>query len=129
MLTILVQSLKKSILLPVNVAKKCWMSGKNYRPWSNGKDAAMILVCTLFTQACLSQYFGEIWYSSLTTPWRCWSDCFFLVCSVFLGISIWIVTQIGPVFANSVDPDQLASSEANWSASTLFVFKYVNFCL
>ena len=24
-------------------------------------------------------------------------------------------------FANSVDPDQLASEEANWSGSTLFV--------
>ena len=26
-----------------------------------------------------------------------------------------------------VDPDQLASSEANWSASALFVIKYVDF--
>ena len=31
-----------------------------------------------------------------------------------------------PCFANSVDPDQLASSEANWSGSALFVTKYVN---
>ena len=31
-----------------------------------------------------------------------------------------------PVFANSVDPDQLAS-EANWSGSALSVIKYVNF--
>ena len=30
------------------------------------------------------------------------------------------------VFANSVDPDQLASSEANWSESALFAIKYVN---
>ena len=29
-------------------------------------------------------------------------------------------------FANSVDPDQLASSEANWSGSALFVIQYVN---
>ena len=28
-------------------------------------------------------------------------------------------------FTNSVDSDQLASEEANWSASTLFVIKYV----
>ena len=28
--------------------------------------------------------------------------------------------------ANSVDPDQLASEEANWSGSALFVIKYVN---
>ena len=30
-----------------------------------------------------------------------------------------------PAFANSVDPDQLAS-EANWSGSALFVIKYLN---
>ena len=30
-------------------------------------------------------------------------------------------------FANSADPDQLASSEANWSGSALFaIIKYVN---
>ena len=28
--------------------------------------------------------------------------------------------------ANSADPDQLASSEANWSGSALFASKYVN---
>ena len=31
-----------------------------------------------------------------------------------------------PTFANSVDPDQLASEEAKWSGSALFVVKYVN---
>ena len=31
------------------------------------------------------------------------------------------------VLANSVNPDQLASEEANWSGSALFVIKYVNF--
>ena len=30
-----------------------------------------------------------------------------------------------PVFANSVDPDQLASEEANWSGSALFVIQNV----
>ena len=30
------------------------------------------------------------------------------------------------VFANSVDPDQLASEEANWSGPSLFVIKYMN---
>ena len=29
-------------------------------------------------------------------------------------------------FVNSVDPDQLASEEANWSGYALFVIKYVN---
>ena len=31
-----------------------------------------------------------------------------------------------PAFANSVDPDQLASQEANWSGSALFVIEYLN---
>ena len=30
-----------------------------------------------------------------------------------------------PILANSVEPDQLASKEANWSGSALFVIKYV----
>ena len=32
-----------------------------------------------------------------------------------------------PVLANSTDPDQLASEEANWPGPALFVIKYVNF--
>ena len=31
-----------------------------------------------------------------------------------------------PTFANSVDPDQMASEEAIWSGSTLFVVHYVD---
>ena len=31
-----------------------------------------------------------------------------------------------PAFENSADRDQLASSEANWSRSALFVIQYVN---
>ena len=31
-----------------------------------------------------------------------------------------------PAFANSVDPDQLASEEASLSGSALFAVKYVN---
>ena len=34
-------------------------------------------------------------------------------------------TRIYPVFANSGDPDQLASEEASWSGSALFAIKYV----
>ena len=32
-----------------------------------------------------------------------------------------------PALANSVDPDQLASEDAKWSGSALFIIKYVNF--
>ena len=35
-------------------------------------------------------------------------------------------TRIYPALANSVDPDHLASKEANWSGSALFAIKYVN---
>ena len=38
-------------------------------------------------------------------------------------LSCW--TWICPAVENSVDPDQLASEEANWSGSALFVIKYM----
>ena len=41
-----------------------------------------------------------------------------------IPLSCW--TQIYPAFANSVDPDQSAFEEANWSGSALFVIQYVN---
>ena len=34
--------------------------------------------------------------------------------------------DIYPAFTNSADLDQLASEEANWSGSALFVIQYVN---
>ena len=39
-------------------------------------------------------------------------------------LSCW--TRIYPPFANSVDPDQLASEDVNWSGSALFAIQYVN---
>ena len=46
-----------------------------------------------------------------------------------LLLSVYNLTQVlpnpSPAFANSVDPDQLASEEANWSGSALFVIKYI----
>ena len=39
-------------------------------------------------------------------------------------LSCW--TRIYPAFAKSVDPDQLASEEANWSGSALFAIQYVS---
>ena len=42
-------------------------------------------------------------------------------------LTLLLLNTICPVLANSVDPDQLASDEANWSGSALFVIKYVNF--
>ena len=34
--------------------------------------------------------------------------------------------RICPASANSVDPDQMASEEANWSGSALFAIWYLN---
>ena len=39
-------------------------------------------------------------------------------------MSCW--TRIYLAFENSVDPDQLASEEANWSGFALFAILYVN---
>ena len=42
-------------------------------------------------------------------------------------LTLLLLSTTCPALANSVDPDQLASEEANWSGSALFVIKYVNF--
>ena len=44
-------------------------------------------------------------------------------------LTLLLLNTTCPVLANSADPDQLASEEANWSGSGLFVIKYVNFYL
>ena len=41
-------------------------------------------------------------------------------------LTLLLLNTTCPVLANSVDPDQLASEEANWSGSALFAIKYVN---
>ena len=42
------------------------------------------------------------------------------------SLTLVLLNQALPCLANSVDPDQLASEEANWSGSALFAIKYVN---
>ena len=42
-------------------------------------------------------------------------------------LTLLLLNMTCPVLANSVEPNQLASEEANWSGSALFVIKYVNF--
>ena len=77
---------------------------------------------------------GQI-FCKTDRPWQVqhnltWNSCFLfwlhtivrllLTCIKLNTQSCW--TQICPAFANSVDidPDQLASEEANWSGSALF---------
>ena len=43
-----------------------------------------------------------------------------------MSLTLVLLNPYNPAFANSVDPDQLASEEASWSGSALFVIKYVN---
>ena len=43
------------------------------------------------------------------------------------SLTVLLLNMTCPVLANSKDPYQLASEEANWSGSALFVIKYVNF--
>ena len=42
---------------------------------------------------------------------------------LYTVLTILLLDMTCPVLANSVDPDQLASEEANWSGSALFVIK------
>ena len=44
-----------------------------------------------------------------------------------LNLTPLLLNTTCPVLANSVDPDQLASEEANWSGPALFVIKKGNF--
>ena len=44
-----------------------------------------------------------------------------------LVLTLLLLSTTCPVLTNSVDPDQLASEEASWSGSALFVINYVNF--
>ena len=59
--------------------------------------------------ACMYPHYLELWFKIKAN----------------IVLSCW--TRICPAFANSEDPDQLASSEANWSGSALFAIQYVTF--
>ena len=58
---------------------------------------------------------------------------FYLITTLYIrnvsDLILLLLNTTCPVLANSADPDQLASEEANWSGSALFVIKYmyVNF--
>ena len=56
------------------------------------------------------------------------SDFFYLKLKILVpwGLTLILLFTTTPTFANSVDPDQMASKEAIWSGSTLFVIQFVN---
>ena len=48
-------------------------------------------------------------------------------CAVYsFSLTLILLFTTTPTFANSVDPDQMASEEAIWSGSTPFVIEFVN---
>ena len=51
-----------------------------------------------------------------------WLVCF----NVINQLTLVLLNPDMSIFANSVDPDQLASEEANWSGSALLAIEYVN---
>ena len=51
----------------------------------------------------------------------------FIIGMLQWNLTLLLLNMTCTVLANSVDTDQLASSEANWVGSALFVIKYVNF--
>ena len=76
---------------------------------------------------CSSLSFQTLrWTRKLHHPCRIFSYIALPRISIYL-LTLHLLNMTCPVLANHVDPDQLASSEANWSGSALFVIKYVNF--
>ena len=52
----------------------------------------------------------------------------FFVCNIHVVLkTLLLLNTACPILRNGVDPDQVASEEANWSESALLVIKYVNF--
>ena len=93
----------KNILFTLNIETDRDLC-KQCRPWSNFQD----LPCLSFSQQCLDKPLSTCGQMNLPI------------------LTLLLLNMTCPVLANSVDPDQLASEEAN-SGSGLFVIKYVNF--
>ena len=53
-------------------------------------------------------------------------NCIDIIFIDFLLFTHVLLNPDIPWLANSEDPDQLASEEANWAGSALFAIKYVN---
>ena len=66
-----------------------------------------MLSATNFVSYCYNSHQKSVW--SVTAP-----------------LTLVLLNPDMSFFANSVDPDQLASEEANWSGSALFAIEYVN---
>ena len=82
-------------------------------------------VCSLLFVCCIFFFFFlDMFWSTCKLKWfeRRWVfilESLLLILCHFL--TLLLLNTTCPVLANSVDPDQLASSEANWSGFALFV--------
>ena len=93
---------------------------------------SLISLALLHTATCISPNDLVRCFFFFFLPNNYWYFFWFLHENKILWIQISIVLTLVllnpdiPCFANNVDPDQLASEEANWSGSALFVIQYVN---
>ena len=106
--------------------KKKKMKIKN-RMWS-----AAAVISTLRVNTVAKK--NRIWWNTITSIVHINGEVSRHIFSYFPFSTLWaefaddkvVIFFFYPAFTNSVDPDQLASEEANWSGSALFAIKYVN---
>ena len=121
------------ILLPETDNCPFWISRRDRMTtenisWSNLHERMCFL---LLTNQSIIRTFIENYTEIITwlpTPSKC-KQCIefsnFKFCKmgkhIFFSLTLLLLNTTSPVLANSVDPGQLASAEANWSGSALFV--------
>ena len=104
--------------------------------WKSALSRAMRLciVCLFQVYACLMIFFisnaieGQlISTGAFEVAFNGKNVSFFSFSHNNHNLTLLLLNMTCPVLANSVDPNHLASEEANWSGAALFVIKYVNF--
>ena len=120
-----------------NAPSEDWSNGANAQydlslRWSRKKYCSK-RCAPVQLSVTLLHWSNNIWMIYQSEQWKFWPDCkeglsvFSLYALIWFHLTLLLLNTTCPVLANSVDPDQLASEESNWSESALFVIKYVNF--
>ena len=74
----LTQTFNNIIFLLFDLSKNCWMSGKQWRPWSDTALCGVWSGSSLFAQACLSQHWAipfPVELSAVIFPSNCFKQC------------------------------------------------------
>ena len=114
----------------------CYIQGKCTLKflWSSGKRISSTKFYENRSKNIKKYGFPNTFY---LTIWH-WDYCseIWIIPAIFHGhvnsyidcsnLTLLLLNTTSPVLANSVDPDQSASEEANWSGSALFVIKNMN---